>query len=75
MGVRRQHPPTVAEQSAVDALKAELDAERLAHVTTRHRLEREIAALEARLAELDAELAHSEARARDLEARLSARAK
>ena len=75
MGVRKPQRPTVAEQSALDALQAELDAERLAHLATRHRLEREIAVLQARLVEIEAELARSEAHTRELEARLQARAK
>lgn len=76
------HAPTTApattsaaEQSALSALQELLDEERLAHVTTRARLEREIEALHARVAELDGELARAAARIRELDARLQARSR
>ena len=68
-------PTGAAEQSALAALQAALDEERVAHLATRNRLEREIEALHARIAELDSELAHSAARIRELDARLQARAR
>jgi len=64
-----------AEQSALAALQSVLDEERVVHVATRTRLEREIEALHARIAELEAELAHSAARLRELDARLQARSR
>ena len=68
-------PPSVAEQSALDAQQIVLDEERVAHVATRLRLEREVDALHARIAELEAELTSAVARIRELEARLQARAR
>ena len=69
----KKKAPTPAEQSALDALQEELDRERLEHVSTQKRLEREIAALQQRLDELDAELAQARARERELKAQLTRR--
>jgi hypothetical protein len=67
--------PSAAEQSALAALQAVLDEERVAHLATRTRLERQVEALHARIAELEGELAQSAARIRELAARLQARAR
>jgi prefoldin subunit 5 len=64
-----------AEQSARAELQALLDEERVAHVATRTRLERQVEALEARIAELEGELARAAARIRELDARLQARSR
>jgi hypothetical protein len=69
----KKKTPSAAEQSAIDALQEEFDRERLEHVSTQKRLEREIAALQQRLDELDAELAQARARERELKAQLTRR--
>ncbi|HXU74265.1 MAG TPA: hypothetical protein VN947_33450 [Polyangia bacterium] len=76
MSARKQKAAaTPAEQSALDALQAVLDEERVAHVATRLRLEREVEALRSRIGELEGELAQSAARIRELDSRLQARAR
>jgi hypothetical protein len=69
----RKKPATAAEQSALDALQADYDRERLAWTAERHRLGRALEAAQARAAELEAELARTAARTRELEAQLRAR--
>jgi hypothetical protein len=61
---------TAMERSALAALQAELDDERLAHRAAQVASERQVRALEAELAELREELARATARARELEAQL-----
>ncbi len=75
MARKEPKPSGPAEQSALAALQSVLDEERVAHVTARTRLEREVEALHARIAELEAELARSAARIRELDARLQARSR
>ena len=73
MATRKEPKPAdikPAEQSALAALQETLDGERVAHVATRARLEREVEALHARIAELEADLASAAARIRELEASL-----
>jgi Skp family chaperone for outer membrane proteins len=67
----KKKPVTPAEQSAIDALQEELDRERLQHVSTQQRLQREVAALQHKLEELDSELARARARERELAAQLT----
>jgi hypothetical protein len=59
-----------AHRSAIEALQAELDDERMRHLTARMQLERQVTALQLTLDELRADLAQSTARSRELEAQL-----
>jgi hypothetical protein len=59
-----------ALRSVVTALQASLDDERLAHKTTRVRLEQQVSMLESQLAEQGAEWARTAARVRELEDQL-----
>lgn len=68
----RKKLATAAEESALAALAAEHDRERVAWVAERQRLTRELEALQARVAELEAEVAQAAARSRELEAQLRA---
>jgi hypothetical protein len=66
-------PNSAAEQSALWALQAAFDEERVANLGARLRLEREVEALQARVVDLEADLAGAAARVRELEASLRAR--
>jgi uncharacterized coiled-coil protein SlyX len=69
----RKEPKPAAADSALAALQAAADEERVGHLATRLRLEREIEALHAQIAELEGELTRSAAQLRELEARMQAR--
>lgn len=66
---------SAAEQSALTALQAELDGERIANLSARTRLQQDNEALRQLIAELQADGARLAARIRELEAQLQARSR